>query len=1527
MAQSSIILYDILTGGCFFTPKTNFKEWTYGVLAENVIHGAKLGTFVMEDGSMKTFKLLDIKKAVARMVNNSENGGKAWEPPVFLKRYVDEKVYGSLVFHHNKFMMNSPDLRDFILEKSKNAYRESLLEKSQKRNNLSTGLAATVDSMNTNAKTGYKRWPLKTQVATDYVVTTEMDSQKTILSSTDKHGRVTVQWTTGFIHKYHMASLSMYEVEWDTKPFPLFVRTTANEVQKLVENFKFCSTYKLLQGYVGLDLLWERKNSTPATLQYGYVMPFDPATNKYKVVFRDGLWSFKDEQEILRQKEWTHAILEGSNEVFSFDDAVLAEDEKVNLSVFVTIPETQGDPVDTLAQKSAIPPAKVRRRSQKKCRWTCRTTKIASTCGQNVKYPYLDFTASGWVAGTLMAYDPSKVKPYKIEWDTSPIISDEVDHDEFDLLRRNFVGCNKRRIFYFCVGMDLLIRRPGPATNEHRLVFATVMFYDRKVDAYKLLFRDGTDSWSDGEQLDADIQENDQVYTLADKRLADQEPWSPAVDDKLHEYGPYAVSGLRGKMNRAARQDAPTSVAPSVSDTTTGLSKPPPTTSGNDTVAKGADVGPADSTGGDELNKPSSPVHLGGSENVDNPDSKVTDESKSATTGDTNVGDRDEPERSSSSKEESDSDVPTIWKEGQLLCFEDNVSKKAKGSKIIREFGILAVAVNEESLFGTCVMDNGRFRAYHFSMLFAAVERFNEAGQNRACPVKKLKRLLKSYQADALNFSYEVKLAGRIYKEKNRISDSSQSDSEDEQLASQPSKNAVKKSDAASGVTDVSSDNTSRSDDTSKSETSGTSRRSSIDLTNSPTKTTTKSDASLPKGSHKSPGPTKGEHLDTSPAETTTKSPALTRGKDQEIMSASTSSISEGRTSPESRGEGKGSAGDIDAVSKEHSQGEEDDQNEEKPDEDEGNPFLSRLRQQNLLTDKETTAPSNLNVRQETPLMAATAMVALKVGQEINGNSGPNQSQGTVLNSLANPKPNATDYGTSYVVMALQQQMLSMQNTLSSIAQIVQNNVPARPSPALTLSSFDSSKQRKKHKKKISTEEVRRCSLLVPPVPPPPNVKPRELKQPIAPNDSPDDDEDVRLMDDNDFRKERLSTKRDNDLRNWIAGKNRTSKPDRIHSDIQEATCNNLGEVRDTMEKLGYAIIKDFTNVCDDRNALNPETYNVFTEGNAPTAEQAVFHETPADFGKPPPILQTIFEGVVINNARIDYKLAKPVAAPQGKQARSVMKYGTQSYNRYQEKYKGQAEDMIKGIFAKPLKKKKKNPAADPKNWIVEQNVVVGGVDHQHPHCDQGKAGCYKDDSIFPFVAVHGFGINEFQMWLLPAKQKREYGFLYQFPKNAILFMRGDFIHAGACLQQARAHIHFFPKTKAGWDDDHPYWGSNNFKSWMKDPESFLVTDLRCRPFAYPKFTARTDVGNQTVTYPASLTQDLITPLPRTKPLKKRNRKGKNKKAGSENYETDDDSDEKTTSESEADDKDHDVTLERYQVLKKVRKEVHIQKW
>jgi hypothetical protein len=93
------------------------------------------------------------------------------------------------------------------------------------------------------------------------------------------------------------------------------------------------------------------------------------------------------------------------------------------------------------------------------------------------------------------------------------------------------------------------------------------------------------------------------------------------------------------------------------------------------------------------------------------------------------------------------------------------------------------------------------------------------------------------------------------------------------------------------------------------------------------------------------------------------------------------------------------------------------------------------------------------------------------------------------------------------------------------------------------------------------------------------------------------------------------------------------------------------------MEKLGYAIITDYTAVCDDKKAMDPKTYNIFGEGDAPTAEQAFFHEIPPNIGKAPPVMQTIFEGVIINHGRIHYKAAKPVTAPPGQQARAVMKY------------------------------------------------------------------------------------------------------------------------------------------------------------------------------------------------------------------------------------------------------------------------------
>jgi hypothetical protein len=189
-------------------------------------------------------------------------------------------------------------------------------------------------------------------------------------------------------------------------------------------------------------------------------------------------------------------------------------------------------------------------------------------------------------------------------------------------------------------------------------------------------------------------------------------------------------------------------------------------------------------------------------------------------------------------------------------------------------------------------------------------------------------------------------------------------------------------------------------------------------------------------------------------------------------------------------------------------------------------------------------------------------------------------------------------------------------------------------------------------------------------------------------------------------------------------------------------------------------------------------------------------------------------------------------------------------------------DDIVKKIFANnEMKKKRYNAAADPHNWNMTQNIVLGGVNHQHPHCDQAKAGAFLNEPIFPFVAIHGFGVHDFEVWLLPAKKKqREYGFLAHLDKKSILFMRGDFVHAGSILQQSRSHLEFFPLQSAGWPHQNPYWGTQaRYEKWKKEQNTFLLPDLRSYPFAYPTFSEQDPEGYQVVTYPPERTAQLVT--------------------------------------------------------------------
>ena len=76
-------------------------------------------------------------------------------------------------------------------------------------------------------------------------------------------------------------------------------------------------------------------------------------------------------------------------------------------------------------------------------------------------------------------------------------------------------------------------------------------------------------------------------------------------------------------------------------------------------------------------------------------------------------------------------------------------------------------------------------------------------------------------------------------------------------------------------------------------------------------------------------------------------------------------------------------------------------------------------------------------------------------------------------------------------------------------------------------------------------------------------------------------------------------------------------------------------------------------------------TYNIFKPENAPTPAQAAFYKTPLASSRQPPVMEPIFEGVMINQAHVQFVPQKPTVARPGTEFRSIMKYGLAGYKAY----------------------------------------------------------------------------------------------------------------------------------------------------------------------------------------------------------------------------------------------------------------------
>jgi hypothetical protein len=164
--------------------------------------------------------------------------------------------------------------------------------------------------------------------------------------------------------------------------------------------------------------------------------------------------------------------------------------------------------------------------------------------------------------------------------------------------------------------------------------------------------------------------------------------------------------------------------------------------------------------------------------------------------------------------------------------------------------------------------------------------------------------------------------------------------------------------------------------------------------------------------------------------------------------------------------------------------------------------------------------------------------------------------------------------------------------------------------------------------------------------------------------------------------------------------------------------------------------------------------------------------------------------------------------------------------------------------------------AGNAANWKLGMTSLVNGIGYQHPHSDAGRPEAYKNMTIFPFVTIHGFGIDAFSMWLLPEpfSNASKYGFLHTFKPHQMLFMRGDFVHAGVPSSIPRGHMKFFPSQQAGWNQETSFWHRKG-----ADAVTFLWQGS-FPPFGFPCIGTPDVNGKQVVTYPVAYTSLLRYP-------------------------------------------------------------------
>ena len=326
-----------------------------------------------------------------------------------------------------------------------------------------------------------------------------------------------------------------------------------------------------------------------------------------------------------------------------------------------------------------------------------------------------------------------------------------------------------------------------------------------------------------------------------------------------------------------------------------------------------------------------------------------------------------------------------------------------------------------------------------------------------------------------------------------------------------------------------------------------------------------------------------------------------------------------------------------------------------------------------------------------------------------------------------------------------------------------------------------------------------------------------------------------------------------------------------MKAEVDKVTVDTLPEVNARMRKYGWAILRNANEVFSPKARF--------------TKEQMTYMDR---LGMS--CLDVVFEGVTLNsqvdhfvphimkgttpNARLQLEptaTRKEYTKLYNEQLRNIIE-GYHVYEGYESPI--DFETHTRSMSAKKAKKNgpkdippriiktvpglfpRKSQAGKFKNWIASANLIKGGVGYQHPHSDQGRCDEFNHLEIFPFSILHAFGHKSFDLWVLPQPDKRTYGFLHTFAEENMVFLRGDFVHAGGVGESTRGFMDFYPRPEAGWYRSNSWWNhkvKGNLPTFLFQQSTF--------PFAYPSPSEANEDGDIVISYPTDLTARLQIPL------------------------------------------------------------------